>query len=124
MATLHYPGPFKIIRQINPVTYRLELPDTYRISPSFHVSLLKQVHPVSGPGTTNPEPPSPLEVDGVPAYMVKVNMDSRQRRGQMPYLLDWEGYRPEERSWVAAKDILDPSLIQEYHQAYSDHPAL
>ncbi|KAL0157145.1 hypothetical protein M9458_048391, partial [Cirrhinus mrigala] len=36
-----YVGPFKIIRQITPVSFRLELPAEYCISPTFHVSLLK-----------------------------------------------------------------------------------
>ncbi|KAI2664082.1 Transposon Tf2-6 polyprotein [Labeo rohita] len=36
-----YVGPFKIIRQITPVSFRLALPAEYRISPTFHVSLLK-----------------------------------------------------------------------------------
>ncbi len=36
-----YVGPFKIIRQIAPVSYRLALPSNDRISPTFHVSLLK-----------------------------------------------------------------------------------
>ncbi len=36
-----YVGPFKINRQISPVSYRLALPSNYRISPTFHVSLLK-----------------------------------------------------------------------------------
>ncbi len=38
-----YIGPFTIERQINEVTFRLQLPARYRIHPSFYVSLLKPV---------------------------------------------------------------------------------
>ncbi len=54
-----YVGPFRILWQINPVTYRLELPAHYSICPSFHVSLLKPAHPASGPTTEEREPPPP-----------------------------------------------------------------
>ncbi|KAK3507768.1 hypothetical protein QTP70_000220 [Hemibagrus guttatus] len=41
-------GPFEIIRQVNPVAYRLRLPASYHICPTFHVSLLKPAHSSAG----------------------------------------------------------------------------
>lgn len=39
-------GSIQIIRQITPVSYCVAFPPNYRISPTFHVSLLK---PAGGP---------------------------------------------------------------------------
>ncbi|KAK3528456.1 hypothetical protein QTP70_000132 [Hemibagrus guttatus] len=41
-------GPFEIIRQVNLVAYRLRLPASYCICPTFHASLLKPVHSPAG----------------------------------------------------------------------------
>lgn len=117
------PGQKVWLFTISPVTYRLEPPANYRISPSFQVSLLKPAFLEPGLGAMTQEPPPPLEVEGRPAYLVKEILDSRHRGSQMQHLVDWEGYQPEERSWVATKEILDPSLIQEFHQSHLNHPA-
>ncbi|KAI2660981.1 Transposon Tf2-8 polyprotein [Labeo rohita] len=119
-----YIGPFKILRQINEVTFQLQLPPRYRIHPTFHVSLLKPYFP-SATETLVAEAgaPPPEILDQPSIYTVNQILDSRRRGGRLEYLIDWEGYGPEERSWVPRDDVLDPSLLTDFHLNHPERPA-
>ncbi len=109
-------GPFTVTKIVSPVAVRLNLPPAYRrVHPVFHVSKIKPVF-FSRINPPAPVPPPPRLVDGEPSYSVNRILDSRRRGRGFQYLVDWEGYGPEERSWVPARDILDHSLIDDYNR--------
>lgn len=104
---------------INPVAVQLKLPRSMRVHPTFHVSKVKPVKESALVPATPPPPPHRL-VDGGPVYTVHKLLVVRKRGRGRQFLVDWEGYGPEERSWVSASNILDPSLIQDLHRQHPE----
>ena len=92
-------GPFTITEVLGPVTYRLDLPKTWRIHNVFNAILLRRYkeNEVYGQNFTKP-PPELLE--GEEVYEVETILNHRIRGRGYQYYVKWRGYPISDASWV------------------------
>ena len=126
-------GPFRIIAQPSPVSFRLRLPATMRVHPVFHVSLLRPYHP-------NPEEFSsraPVVRPG-PAYTTKAGHDyyvlerildrkefpvgRSATRTTTKWLVKWEGYPDSDNTWEPRSTFATKELKHMLAVFESTHP--
>lgn len=89
--------------------------------PTFHVAQIKPAKESTLVLASKPPPP-PQIIDGGLVYIGRSLLAvCRWGRG-LQYLVDWEGYGPEERSWTSASNIMDRNLIQDFHRLHPDQP--
>ena len=106
-------GPFRVVKRIGEVAYKVELLDTMQMHDVFHVSLLK---PYRSDGTIQP-PPSPLFIDNELMFKVdRVLMHCERKSGKKvirEFLIKWLGCGPEHNSWEPEKNLSN-DLLNEY----------
>src|SRR5690349_20952584 len=108
-------GPYQIIQKISPVAYKLAIPDTLKIHPVFHVSILR---PYTDPDSIthrspSSPPPAPISIQDHDEFEVERILDHRKQHNHQEYLVKWVGYPDHDASWepaahlVHAQDCLD-----------------
>ena len=114
-------GPFKIKEVLSPLTYRLDLPDRWKIHDVFHASLLTPFTQTEVYGPAFPNPP-PEEVEGEEEYEVEEAVDARLHRGKIQYLIKWVGY--DEKTWepASALSLNAKGALMEFYRKHPGAP--
>ena len=110
-------GPFKIQEVIGQQSYRLTLPEDWKIHPVFHVSLLKNWR------SADLQEDQPLPSDDVPEVeepfyeiekILRWRKVKKDKKIIKQYLVLWKGYPISDASWVQAEQFSHPEQLQNY----------
>ena len=107
-------GPYKIIKKISPVSYKLELPKSIRIHPIIHVSEFEPYF--EDHFERKQPPPPPIIVNEEEEYEVEKILDKRKHYGKIQYLIKWKGYPLSEASWEPENYLNCPDLLEEFNK--------
>ena len=113
-------GPFVIQKRIEEQAYRLDLPDTMKVHPVFHVSLLKPYQANEIPNRVQPPPPPVIvvtEEGESEEYEVEAILRTRLFYGRLQYLVRWKGYEgPDSVQWCSPDDVANAAeLVNQFH---------
>ena len=108
-------GPFEITDVLGPLTYRLDLPETWKIHNVFHASLLQRYKENEVYGTNYERPLAELDHEGQEVYNVETILKHRKRGHGYQYYVKWEGYPITEVSWEPEGSFSnDSDLLNQY----------
>ncbi|KAJ8473513.1 hypothetical protein ONZ51_g7817 [Trametes cubensis] len=114
-------GPFTIVKVLGPVTFKLKLPEKWKIHPVFHAALLTPYHTTKehGPDYVRPPPiPTPELTEGA-EWEVEAILSHRTRGTQKQYLVAWKGWPASENSWEPEKHLKNAqSILRNYKKRH------
>ncbi|GJJ71808.1 hypothetical protein EMPS_04165 [Entomortierella parvispora] len=99
-------GPFTLLEQHSPVTFRVELPPFYKIHDVFHVDTFRPYLPSpESLGIRAPAPVDPTVIDGEEEYEVDEILKYRFYRRQHQFLVSFKGYGREADEWLPVSNL-------------------
>jgi Chromo (CHRromatin Organisation MOdifier) domain len=115
-------GPYPITKILSKNAVQLKLPPSFKIRPEINITCLRPYKPPTIPGQqVTPQPP--IEVEGVPEYIVEEILDSRLRRNKLEFLVKWEEYTDENNSWEPEDNCRNArKAIHDFYNKYPNAP--
>ncbi|KAE8687867.1 Detected protein of unknown function [Hibiscus syriacus] len=116
-----YEGPFRVVKRVGTMAYKLELPPTIRAHPVIHVSLLKPYHQDAEDPDRGKSHRAPVEV--AVSYDKEIQDIQAERvirrpghRPRHEYFVLWKGQPECEGSWEHAEGIWQfKTMIDQFH---------
>ena len=105
-------GPFRVIKEVSPVAYKIQLPMSWGIHDVFHASLLSPYHETASYGPNFSRSPPDL-IDREEEYEVE-HIVNQRHHGRSWKL--WKGYPESNNTWEPANQVHAPDLIKLYHR--------
>jgi len=113
-------GPYTIVAQHSPVSFRLELCSNAKIHDVFHVDRFHHYH--ASPealGPRKPSRPDPKLIDGEEEWEAEVILNHRQHRNRREYLIQWTGYSFEGATWEPESNLTNcKELLRLYKSSH------
>ncbi|MCO5604807.1 hypothetical protein L7F22_058979 [Adiantum nelumboides] len=109
--SMRYYGPFQITERINDVSFRLRLPDTWKIHNAFHVSLLKPFRgdvPDDGEPDEQPEVEENEEILLPEQLLAHKDMKTKGRQGVQ--IVDEDKHTISDAYWLSNSDSASASI--------------
>ncbi|MBW0562760.1 hypothetical protein O181_102475 [Austropuccinia psidii MF-1] len=118
-------GPFEVLKNIGSHLYHPTLPQQWKLAhPVFHVSLLEPVKQSNIPNKHQYSPP-PVIVEEEEEWEVAEVLDSKLKRGELWYLVEWKGLNedPESRTWEPDSNLNNSTdLFKDLHTFHPETP--
>ena len=122
-------GPFKILKKIGTLAYKLDLPPTMGIHPVISVASLEPAPKGKDPYDRKKNNEQPAVLDNDPEgtgdhYEIELLLDRRERhpKGREPvveYLVKWKNWSPYWNSWYHIRDLPNAKeAIADYENKY------
>ena len=106
-------GPFRVLEQISPVSFRLDLPANIKIHDVFHVHRLKSTLEAEFKGRRPKKVPA-LKDDH---YEVEAIVNHRVMRGKEEFLVQWKGYSLHHNTWEPLEHLTNAKkALQDYRE--------